>query len=214
MPDKLSLRRVRYIIIDEADEMLGQGFEDNLRTIIGGGNQDEGNLRILMFSATFPPAAREIADHYMSYDHYRISVGRAGSSHANIQQNIIWVEGRQKHEALVDLMRSVPPCRTLIIFVKSRRMCDELDDFLYNQKFPVTSIHSERSQREREGAIRAFRKGDSPIMVATGVAGRGLDIAGVMHVIQYDLPSMDHGGTEDYTHRIGKFLPSPALPIG
>lgn len=165
--------------------------------------QDEGNIRMLMFSATFPPAAREIADTYMNYDHCRLTVGRAGSSHANIQQNIIWVEGRQKREALIDLLRSVPPCRTLI-FVNTRRACDELDDFLHTQKFPVTSIHSERSQREREGAIRAFRKGGLPIMVATGVAGRGLDIAGVMHVIQYDLPTMDRGGIEEYTHRIGK----------
>lgn len=136
---------------------------------------------MLMFSATFPPAAREIADTYMSYDHCRITVGRAGSSHANIQQNIIWAEGRQKREALVDLICTIPACRTLI-FVNSRRLRDELDDYLFNQNFPVTSVCSERSQREREGAIRAFRKGNMPIMVATGVAGRGLDIAGVMHV--------------------------------
>lgn len=82
---------------------------------------------------------------------------------------------------------------------------------MHNQKFTGHLHHSERSQREGEGAIRAFRKGDLPTMVATGVAGRGLDIAGVMHVIQYDLPNMDRGGIEEYTHHIGKLV-SP-IPV-
>jgi len=70
--------------------------------------------------------------------------------------------------------------------------------------FPVTSIHSDRTQREREDAIRAFRRGKCPIMVATGVMARGLDIANVLHVINYDLPDSMHGGMTEYVHRIGR----------
>lgn len=94
---------------------------------------------MLMFSATFSPAAREIADTYMSYDHCRITVGRAGFSHASIQQSIIWVEGRQKREALVDLMRTIPSCRTLI-FVNSRSICDELDDYHRNSDMGTSIV--------------------------------------------------------------------------
>lgn len=92
-----------------------------------------------------------------------------------------------------------------IIFANSRQEVDCLDDFLFNMKLPVTSIHGERTQLEREAAMRSFRAGTAPILVATGVTARGIDVRNVMHVINYDLPSMDHGGIEEYTHRIGQF---------
>lgn len=92
-----------------------------------------------------------------------------------------------------------------IVFVNSRQAADTLDDFLYNMNLPVTSIHSDRTQVEREAAMRAFRAGKAPILVATGVTARGIDVRNVMHVINYDLPSMDHGGIEEYTHRIGMY---------
>lgn len=92
-----------------------------------------------------------------------------------------------------------------IIFVNSRVEADNLDDFLFNLKLPVTSIHGERTQQEREAAMRAFRSGNAPILVATGVSARGIDVRNVMHVINYDLPSIDYGGIEEYTHRIGMY---------
>jgi ATP-dependent RNA helicase DDX3X len=87
----------------------------------------------------------------------------------------------------------------------SKRTADEIDDYLFNLDLPCTSIHSDRTQREREDALRAFRTGKCPIMVATGVSARGLDIKNVMHVINYDLPSLQYGGIDEYIHRIGKF---------
>ena len=90
-----------------------------------------------------------------------------------------------------------------IIFVNSRVEADNLDDFLFNMGLPVTSIHSDRTQIEREIALNAFRCGKAPILVATGVAARGIDIKDVMHVINYDLPTIEQGGIEEYTHRIG-----------
>lgn len=157
----------------------------------------------MMFSATFPKSLRDIAKQHLSKDFCRFRVGRAGSSHVNIEQNVIFVEPSAKRRALLDLLYSRPPARTMV-FVNNKRTADEIDDYLYNIGLPSTSIHSDRTQREREDAIRAFRIGEVAILVATGVSARGLDIKNVMHVINYDLPSATYGGIEEYTHRIGK----------
>jgi ATP-dependent RNA helicase DDX3X len=133
----------------------------------------------MMFSATFPKSARDLAKENLAHDHVRIRVGRAGSSHVNIKQSIVFVEPSMKRTALLDLIYANPPART-IIFVNSKRTADELDDYLYNLELPCTSIHSDRTQREREDALRAFRTGKTPILIATGVSARGLDMRNVM----------------------------------
>lgn len=106
----------------------------------------------MMFSATFPKSARRIAKQYMDEDCIRIKVGRVGSTHQNIKQNIVWVDESAKQQALFDLIFSDGPQRTLI-FTNSKQKCDMVDDFLYNKGLPVTSIHSDRTQREREDAL-------------------------------------------------------------
>jgi ATP-dependent RNA helicase DDX3X len=156
-----------------------------------------------MFSATFPKVCQELAEQHLAHNHCRIRVGRAGSTHDNIKQDVVYVEPHAKRQCLVDLLMSMPPART-IIFVNSRRAADEVDDFLFNVSFPCTSIHGDRTQREREDSLRSFRKGKSPILIATGVSARGLDIHNVMHVINFDLPSPQYGGIQEYIHRIGK----------
>lgn len=135
-------------------------------------DQEEGNINYMMFSATFPKMARDIAKEHLAHDHVRIRVGRAGSSHSNIKQDIIYVEAASKRKALYDLLLSIPPART-IIFVNTKRTADEIDDYLFNNDLPCTSIHSDRTQREREDSIRAFRNGRMPILIATGVSARG-----------------------------------------
>ncbi|KAL2020969.1 hypothetical protein VTK56DRAFT_7743 [Thermocarpiscus australiensis] len=202
-PSLLSLRRVRYMVIDEADEMLEEDWKEDFRMILSGGDQEEGNIKYMLFSATFPKGARELAKTYLAENHVRIRVGRAGSSHENIKQNVIYVDPSLKKQALADLMSSLPPTRT-IIFVNHKRTADELDDYLYNHGFPCSSMHSDRTQKEREATMRGFRSGDSPILITTGVTARGIDVRNVMHVVNYDLPSMDHGGIEEYIHRIGR----------
>ncbi len=157
----------------------------------------------MLFSATFPKKIRDLAKTHLAETHVRFRVGRAGSTHGNITQKVVFVEPERKKRALIDLIHSLPPSRT-IIFVNNKRTADELDDHLFNVNFPCTSMHGDRTQKEREDAMRAFRRGDSPILIATGVTARGIDVRNVLHVINYDLPSMDHGGIEEYTHRIGK----------
>lgn len=164
--------------------------------------QDEGNIKYGLFSATFPKAARDLAKDHLSASHVRFRVGRAGSTTENIKQIIIQAERDEKRQVLVHLLEDMHGVRT-IIFANSRQAVDDLDDFLYNLKLPVTSMHSDRTQHEREAALRSFRSGKAPVLIATGVMARGIDVRNVMHVINFDLPSMDHGGIEEYTHRIG-----------
>ncbi|KAI1960380.1 hypothetical protein LOZ58_004103 [Ophidiomyces ophidiicola] len=224
-PHLLSLNRVKYTIIDEADELLHSDWEIEFTKLMSGGGEsyiytllgkvgllyinagpdinEDADHRYMMFSATFNKSCRQLARRYLSTDHVRIRVGRAGSSHLNVTQQVIYTEDDKKKKALYDLILSMPPSRTLV-FVNNKQQADLLDDYLFNLALPSTSIHSDRTQREREDAIRAFRTGVCPIMVATGVSARGLDIRNVMHVINFDLPSVDHGGIDEYIHRIGR----------
>lgn len=166
--------------------------------------QDEGNVKFGLFSATFPKSARDLAKQYLAASHVRFRVGRAGSTTENIKQVVIKAERHEKRDLLLGLLSEMSGIRT-IIFVNSRQEADNLDDFLFNMKLPVTSMHSDRTQQEREAAMRSFRAGNAPILIATGVTARGIDVQNVMHVINYDLPSMDYGGIEEYTHRIGMY---------
>jgi ATP-dependent RNA helicase DDX3X len=201
----LSLKRIKFIVVDEADEMLDMGFEPQIRRVLEASdcNQDD-DKQVMMFSATFQKPIRRLASDFLADDFVQIKVGRIGSTHNNITQNVIWVDEFKKKQALYDLLCTAPPARTLV-FVNHKRTADALDDYLYNLKLPTTSIHGDRTQREREDALIAFRSGKCPILIATGVAARGLDIKNVMHIINYDLVT----NIDEYIHRIGKYQSSP-----
>ncbi|KAH7402580.1 P-loop containing nucleoside triphosphate hydrolase protein [Pyrenochaeta sp. MPI-SDFR-AT-0127] len=216
----LSFRRLKFTVIDEADELLSTGWEETMEKLFQGPGMlsslpnctqltfckdvnSDADHTYLMFSATFPKSARRLAKEYMDTDYVRIKVGRVGSTHENIKQQIFFVDESMKQQALFDLIFSEPPQRTLV-FTNSKVKCDIVDDFLYNKGLPVTSLHSDRTQREREDALRSFRTGRCPILVATGVTARGIDVANVKHVINYDLPSTQHDGITEYVHRIGR----------
>ncbi|KAI0172471.1 DEAD-domain-containing protein [Hypoxylon sp. FL1284] len=199
----LSFRRLKYMVIDEADEMLEADWQGELDKLMSGGEQDDGNVKYMLFSATFPGALRRLAKTHLADGHVRIHVGRIGSSHANIKQDVIYVQPELKTKALSDLIASMKPGRT-IVFVNGKRTADLVDDYLFNKGFPSTSMHSDRTQSEREDAMRAFRAGKMPILVTTGVTARGIDVRNVVHVINFDLPSTDHGGIKEYIHRIGR----------
>lgn len=112
-----------------------------------------------------------------------------------------YVEDEDKRSVLLDILSSQEDKEGLtLIFVETKRMADMLSDFLLSNRFPATSIHGDRTQREREHALDSFRTGRTPVMVATAVAARGLDISNVSHVVNYDLPT----DVDDYVHRIGR----------
>ena len=196
---RISLANIKYLVLDEADRMLDMGFEPQIRRIVGTEDMPGVNERqTLMFSATFPREIQMLARDFLK-DYVFLSVGRVGSTSENITQTIEYVEDIDKRSVLLDILNYHGTGLTLI-FVETKRMADSLSDFLINQRFPATSIHGDRTQRERERALDMFRTGKFPILVATAVAARGLDIPNVTHVVNYDLPT----DIDDYVHRIGR----------
>lgn len=196
----VSLAKVKYVILDEADRILDMGFESSIRRIMTASDmsKDE-DLQTAFFSATFPSNVQVLARDFLKEDYIRVRVGRIGGTTTDIMQKVVKVEDYQKEETLISLLLSQPPSRTMI-FVDSKRKADNLDDVLYNKDFPCISLHGDRSQREREAAMNAFKTGRSPILITTSVASRGLDIKDVLHIINYDLCE----DIDEYVHRIGR----------
>ncbi|KAJ3120002.1 DEAD-box ATP-dependent RNA helicase [Nowakowskiella sp. JEL0407] len=203
---RVSLSSVRYLVLDEADRMLDMGFEPQIRRIVEQEDMAPSSDRqTLMFSATFPRNIQMLARDFLK-DYVFLTVGRVGSTSENITQRIEYVEDEDKRSMLLDLLHSDPnvsqtgqPSLTLV-FVETKKSADIICDFLCRQNFAATSIHGDRTQKEREYALQCFRAGKAPVLVATAVAARGLDIPNVMHVINFDLPS----DIDDYVHRIGR----------
>lgn len=196
---RIGLANIRYLVLDEADRMLDMGFEPQIREIVERSDMPSTGKRLtLMFSATFPKQIQELARDFL-HDYVFLAVGRVGSTSQNITQKIVWVEETEKRSFLLDLLNIQPDALTLV-FVETKKGADMLEDFLYNHQYAVNSIHGDRSQSQREEALRSFKTGRTPILVATSVAARGLDISNVKHVINFDLPT----DIDEYVHRIGR----------
>lgn len=196
---QVSLAQCRYLVLDEADRMLDMGFEPQIREVVEAFDLPR-QRQTLMFSATFPKEIQVLAADFLR-DYVFLSVGRVGSTSENIVQSVLLVEDHEKRGCLVDLLRkSQDPKALTLVFVETKRSAESLDDFLYNSGFMSTSIHGDRTQAQREEALKAFRAGVCNVLVATAVAARGLDIPNVMHVVNFDIPT----DIDDYVHRIGR----------
>jgi len=195
---KVSLSRVRFLVLDEADRMLDMGFEKPIRKIVEEHCPSQRDRQTLMFSATFPKDIRQLAADFLAADHLFLKVGRVGSTTESITQVVKWVE---KHEKMAEVIKDLKEVsgRTLI-FAETKRDTDQLARDLFSQGFRATGIHGDRCQREREAALRNFKTGKIQVLVATDVAARGLDIDDVQHVINFDLPAC----IDSYVHRIGR----------
>ncbi len=196
---KISLSMVAYLALDEADRMLDMGFEPQIRQIVEQRDMPPpGERQTMLFSATFPKEIQRMASDFLK-DYIFLTVGRVGSSHNLITQQVEYIQGYEdKKSMLMDLVSAVQGLT--LVFTETKRGADQLEDWLSRQGFPSTSIHGDRTQQEREYALKSFRSGKTPILVATDVAARGLDIPHVTHVINFDLPS----DIDDYVHRIGR----------
>uniref|UniRef100_A0A9J7YYH0 RNA helicase n=1 Tax=Cyprinus carpio carpio TaxID=630221 RepID=A0A9J7YYH0_CYPCA len=197
---ELCVSVVSYLVLDEADRMLDMGFEPQIRRIVEQDTMPPKGLRqTMMFSATFPKEIQILARDFLE-EYIFLAVGRVGSTSENITQKVVWVEENDKRSFLLDLLNATGKESLTLVFVETKKGADSLEDFLYREGYSCTSIHGDRSQRDREEALHQFRSGRCPILVATAVAARGLDISNVKHVINFDLPS----DIEEYVHRIGR----------
>lgn len=197
---KIGLDFCKYLVLDEADRMLDMGFEPQIRRIV---EQDtmppKGVRHTMMFSATFPKEIQMLARDFLD-EYIFLAVGRVGSTSENITQKVVWVEELDKRSFLLDLLNATGKDSLTLVFVETKKGADSLENFLFQERYACTSIHGDRSQKDREEALHQFRSGRKPILVATAVAARGLDISNVKHVINFDLPS----DIEEYVHRIGR----------
>ncbi|CAD6226319.1 unnamed protein product [Miscanthus lutarioriparius] len=203
---RVSLQMIRYLALDEADRMLDMGFEPQIRKIVEGMDMPQrGERQTMLFSATFPKEIQRMAADFLA-DYIFLAVGRVGSSTDLIAQRVEFVLDSDKRSYLMDLLHAQKANEThgkhalTLVFVETKRGADALEDWLFRNGFPATSIHGDRTQQEREHALRSFKSGATPILVATDVAARGLDIPHVAHVINFDLPN----DIDDYVHRIGR----------
>jgi ATP-dependent RNA helicase DeaD len=199
----LVLHDCRFVVLDEADEMLDLGFLEDVEKIL---SLTPSGRQTALFSATMPPPIRQLADRYL-YDPVMIEVQAATLTIDTVAQFQLPVETREKADKLVEVLRAEMAvgardgeANQTLVFVRTKIRCDQLFKILRDRGMNVRALHGDMSQGSRDGVMLAFKGGRVPILVATDVAARGLDISTVTHVVNYDVPT----SPDTYVHRIGR----------
>ena len=191
----ISLNGVRWLILDEVDRMFDMGFIEDVSNII---RYCPKQRQTLFFSATMPDAVLRLSKWALK-DPETVGVGVVHSPADTIEHFIYPVDGIQKYDMLIEVLKSIS-FESLIVFTRTRIDADRIGEWLIAHDYAVSILHSDRTQRERDKALKDFKDGGTRILVATDIASRGLDISNVGYVINYNVP--EH--SEDYVHRIGR----------
>ena len=191
----IRLDDVKTVVLDEADEMLDMGFMEDITTILGLVPEER---QTMLFSATMPPNIQKLAQQFLRNPEH-VSVIPKNITAPSIEQTYIEVHEREKFEALSRLLDMESP-DLAIVFGRTKRRVDELSEALQKRGYSADGLHGDLSQNQRDTVMRKFRDGSIDVLVATDVAARGLDVSGVTHVINFDLPQ----DPESYVHRIGR----------
>ena len=191
----LSLSEVRYLVLDEADQMLDIGFIHALRQIA---KLLPARRQTMLFSATMPKLMEELAQTYLT-DPVKVQVAAPGKPIERIEQGVHFVNQGDKAKLLANYL-SENPGELALVFGRTKHGSDKLAKLLESWGFSVGTIHGNKSQGQRERALAAFRSGELKVLVATDVAARGIDIPDVRHVFNYEMPNVP----ENYVHRIGR----------
>src|ERR671919_15734 len=191
----LILHSCRFVVLDEADEMLDLGFLEDVERIL---NMTPNSRQTALFSATMPPPIRELADRYL-YDPAHIKVKAANLTVDPVEQFALEVKPADKADRLVEVLSAERP-EQAIVFVRTKIRTDQLYRKMRDRGLNVRALHGDMSQGQRDGVMLSFKGGRVPILVATDVAARGLDISTVTHVVNFDVPV----SPDVYVHRIGR----------
>ncbi|GAA6149825.1 DEAD/DEAH box helicase [Pseudooceanicola nitratireducens] len=191
----LSLAKTRYLVLDEADQMLDMGFIHDLRKIA---KRLPEQRQTLLFSATMPKLMAEIAGAFLN-DPLRIEVTPPGKTADKIDQSVVFVEPADKQAALINLLDEHRE-ELALVFTRTKYGADKLAKKLIHAGFAVGAIHGNKSQGQRTRALNDFKSGELRVLVATDVAARGIDIPDVRHVYNFEMPNV----ADNYVHRIGR----------
>ena len=191
----LVLHDCRFVVLDEADEMLDLGFLEDVEKIL---SLTPNSRQTALFSATMPPPIRKLADNYL-YDPVLVKVKSATLTVDSVEQFQLEVKPADKADKLVDVLAAEKPDQA-IVFVRTKIRTDQLYRKMRDRGFNVKALHGDMSQGARDGVMLGFKGGRVPILVATDVAARGLDISTVTHVVNFDVPV----SPDVYVHRIGR----------